>query len=144
MATEVVRTKEDFEKVKQQMPEVIIFEGEMAEKMRKAIKAKKIGKAVGIGGGALAVLGVIGGIVAAPVTAGLSLGATAAGIAGLTATTVGGTIALSTVEVAIVAGVIVSALGVSLAVVKDLLKHYDIEIPTANGSLKFTRKQETR
>jgi hypothetical protein len=138
----IVKTKEDLEKAKQELPEVIVFEGEMAERMQKAIKAKKIGKAVGISGGILFVAGAISaivvGVVAAPVTGGLSLGATALGVAGFTATIGSGAIVLTTAELAIIAGVVVSAFGVSLVIAKDLLKHYDMEF--SNGTAKFTRK----
>jgi hypothetical protein len=138
----IVRTKEDLEKAKKELPEFIVFKGEMAQKMQKAIKSRKIGKAVGISGGILAVAGAVSaivvGVVAAPVTGGLSLGATALGIAGFTATIGGSTIVLTTAELAIVAGVFVSALGVSFAIAKDLLKHYDMEF--SNGTVKLTRK----
>jgi hypothetical protein len=137
----IVKTKEDLEKAKQELPEFIVFEGEMAKKMQKAIKTRKIGKVVGISGGILAVAGAVSavvGVVAAPVTGGFSLGATALGFAALTATIGGGTIALTTAELAIIAGVIVSALGVSFSIAKDLLKHYDMEF--SNGTVKFTRK----
>ncbi|WP_010253001.1 hypothetical protein [Treponema primitia] len=140
MSELVVRTKEDLEKAKNNLPDTIIFEGEMAIKIQKAIKRKKSGKKVGIAlAGAGAVAAIIVGIVAAPVTAGASLGATAVGISNLTIGTAAGVATLSLTEVAIVAGVIVSALGVSLAVAKDLLKNYNMEF--SNGVAKFTRKQ---
>jgi len=129
-----VSTKEEFAKACNEKPQKIILEGEIAEQIKRSIKAKKTGKAIGIGGGALALVGIIGGIVAAPITMGTSLGVTAAGIAGLTV----GTVTLTTVEVAIVAGVIVSGFGVSLVVAKDVLKHYDINI--GNGTVVLNRK----
>jgi hypothetical protein len=136
----IVKTKEDLEKARKQLPEIIIFEDEMAKKIKKAIKVKKISKIAGIGG-ILTIVGagtaIIGGIVTAPVTGGASLGITATGLAGLTATIGGSTIILTTAEVAIVAGVIVSVLGVSLSIAKDLLKHYNIEI--GKDKVKFTR-----
>ena len=105
---------------------------------------KNTAKVVGIGGGALAIAGIIGGIVSAPYTMGASLGATAAGVAGLTgaagataALTIG-TITLSTAEVAIIATALVSALGVSLVVAKDFLKHYDLKV--GNGVVELIRK----
>jgi hypothetical protein len=70
-----VKTKEDFERAKKELPEIIVFEGEMAKKIQKAIKTKKIGKAVGIGGGILTTAGAISaiivGVVAAPATGGI-------------------------------------------------------------------------
>jgi hypothetical protein len=131
-----VKTKED-------LPESIVLEGEVAEKIQKAQKTKKIGTAVGIGGGIVAVAGVISAITAraaaAPVTGELSSGATAPGVAGFTVTIGGISMTLTTAEFAIIAGVIVSILGVLFAIAKDLLNHYDVEF--SNNTVKLTRKQ---
>jgi hypothetical protein len=146
MSTVYVSTKKDFERAKSKRPDTIIFQGEMAVKIKKVMEAKKTGKALAVGGGILAAVGagtaIIGGIVAAPVTGGLSLGVTAAGVASasmhLTAAVGGVAIVATAGELAIVAGVIAITLGVSTVLVKDLLKHYDMEF--SNGRAKFTRK----
>ena len=135
-----IRTKEDLERAKKEMPKVILFEGEVAEKIQKVVKAKKTGKKVahlGIIAGAVAI---VGGMVAAPFTGGATLGVSALGAKALGVTVIVGRtiIVLTTAQLAIVAGVVCLALGVSLSIAKDLLKSYDFEI--GNGTVKCTRK----
>ncbi|CEM60978.1 hypothetical protein DWQ65_10965 [Treponema phagedenis] len=46
MSEIIVRTKNDFERVKKELPDKIIFEGEMAKGIKKALKAKKFERAL--------------------------------------------------------------------------------------------------
>lgn len=142
MSEIIVRTKNDFERVKKELPDKIIFEGEMAKGIKKALKAKKIRKGVAIGGGVLGIGELIAGVILAPVTGGLSLvGAAPASLAAAIAFG-GTTIVLTTAEVAIIAGVVAFAIGIAASVINDVLKNYE-ECEVKNGRVVLRRKQTT-
>lgn len=137
----VVKTKEDFKRATELHPEKIIFQGEMAEVVRKAVQRKKVSKGVAIGSGLLA----LGGIIAAPFTAGASLGATGAalGSAGLASfvTAAGATAATTTAvslsTVAVGAGVCGAlagfGIGLSAKEIAKFMKSYKVMKFGKNG-----------
>lgn len=140
----VVRTKDDLNKVKQDKPQRIEFEGDMAKKIAKAMKAKKAGKITAIIGGIVAAVTTFAAICAIPVTGGASM-ATEAGIYGLVAEVGTTTVVMDTADILITAGVIAAILGCTVAIVKDVIKNYDMVVEkTSNGEVRIsgTRKQK--
>lgn len=120
-----VTTKEELEQALMRKEQHIQIKGELAKKIAKKKKIKSVMK---IAGGVLFVAG----IALVPFTGGTSLA-----LNGLTvATGTGTTIALSTAEVAIVAGL--GALGLSTASLA-LLKGYSFEYDK-DGSIRLTKK----
>lgn len=137
----IIKTKDDMEKIKLEKPKKIIFEGELAEKMIDALnKKKKVKKASKITAGIGAGLAVIGGIVLAIPSGGTSLAGGVAIASGVVATIGGTTITLSLAEVAIIAGVLTVALGVTGITVNNLLKHYDFKFSSDKFTVEGTRK----
>ncbi len=121
-----VTTKEQLESALQNKEKKIIVKGELANKIN---KKKKIKTGAKILGGTL----IVAGIALAPFTGGASLA-----VSGFTVTTAAGTaVALTTGEIAILAGITagVGALGISIA----LLKGYTVK-RDKDGSITLSLK----
>ena len=120
METIIVTTKEELKKAQEEKVENIIVSGDLADKLKKAKQITKLG-ATGLGI-LTAALGV--GIVAAPITGGISMFA-AAPVAALTG-----------LEIAAI--ITASALGIALIIA--LFKDYE-EISFEKGKMTLRKKQ---
>ncbi|MGL1561479.1 hypothetical protein ACSTJW_16965 [Vibrio parahaemolyticus] len=117
----VVRTKEELEQAKKVGAEIILVQGELADKLK---KSKKVAQLSGVGLGVLtAALGVA--TVTAPATGGLSYVA-AAPVAALTG-----------VEIA----AIIAAASVGISLILALFLGYE-EIDYSKGNLKLRKRQK--
>lgn len=131
----IIRTKEDFYKAKKNLPEIITFDGELGRELIKAIKANNAANTVKKGSRILGGLAIAGGVLAAPFTGGLSLGATVTGVAMVDATA-----ALSTFAIALICATIVASLVITKDEVMELLNHYDFKIQAGDNTIEGKRK----
>ena len=134
-----VSTKKEFENAVNKKFEKIIVTGQLAQDIIAAQKKKSRAKKFGIGSAVLA--GVVGlaGLVAAPITGGASLAATA--VCSKVAITTG-TVAVAAGTVDVVAGVlgILGVMGIAGSIVKTIGKNYDVNISAGSTRVEFTRK----
>ena len=151
MKTVEVSAKADFEKAVKNNVERIIVTGDLAKNIISAQKKKSVGKKIGIAGGIGIAATVVAGIALAPFTAGASAAAASAfGVSAFTATIGGGTVALTTAEVAIIAGAaastILGAVGISAQVICRFLENYDmIKVNRGDTTIvECTKKNEKK
>ena len=120
-----VHSKKELQKALKAAEKEIYVYGEAAEKIAKLNRAKKLIPLIGgLGAAGISVLAL-----SAPVSGGTSLAAGSALAAHLTAGTAGASLTLSTAEVEIIVGAIVS---LGIGVIEAICKNYDVITMHAN------------
>ncbi len=132
MQTITVTTKEELKKAQEEKVQEIIVSGDLADKLKKAKQITKLG-ATGLGI-LTAALGI--GIVAAPVTGGLSMFAAAPVTGGLSMFAAAPVAALTGLEIAAI--ITASALGIALIIA--VFKDYE-EISFEKGKMTLKKRQ---
>lgn len=128
MESRIVTTKEELQKAYDEKVDKIIVEGQLAKKIKKTQKLKYVAPATIVGlGGSIAI--VAGGIAAAPVTGGVSLAASGAATAAISAQT-----GLSIAAV-------IMAVSVGIALLMAVFKDYDVEVKHGDSSVTLMRKK---
>lgn len=123
-----VHSKKELQKALKAAEKEIYVYGEAAEKIAKLNRAKKLIPLIGgLGAAGISVLALSA--LAAPVSGGTSLAAGSALAAHLTAGTAGASLTLSTAEVEIIVGAIVS---LGIGVIEAICKNYDVITMHAN------------
>lgn len=136
--TYTARTTEDLARAYQRAADKIILKGKLCSAFIDALEQRKRRRTGAIVGGAA--LAAVGGIVATIATGGLAVPVAFASAAGFAATWAGGTVVMTTAELAIVSGLIAAALGVAGWMIKDILDNYNIQIEHNGTRVVLERK----
>ena len=124
--TYTAKTSEDLERAYQLAADKIILKGQVCSAFIYALEQQKRRRTGAVVGGAI--LAAVGGVVVTMATGGLAAPVAFSSVAGLAATWAGGTVVMTTAELAIVSGLIAATLGVTSWVIKEILDNYNIQI----------------
>ena len=134
-----VNTRKEFEDAVNTNTDKIIVTGNLAQEIIAAQNKKSAVKKLGIRSAVLAGLVGLAGVIAAPITGGASLAATA--VCSKVAVTTG-TVAITAGTVDVLVGVlgVLGVMGIAKSIVDTVRKNYDVRISNDATRVEFTRK----